>query len=171
MSSRRLDPAAEAALAVARGVEETVALSRARGQAVVREPGRRAPYRRRSGLDWLSAKGRIGPEARAAGERYGAAYQRAKAEAAIRSSLDATVRGAFRGPGLDEVLARGEATAAAQRALAAYRARLWRHPELVGVCDQVCGEGLTPREFTGDSRTALRVETLLKLALEVLAAG
>lgn len=67
------------ARAVAEGVEETVALSQARGAAIERAPaadgvksGRAAPYHRRSGLEWLAAKGKITERQRVAGERYGA---------------------------------------------------------------------------------------------------
>lgn len=172
--ARMVDPAAAEALAVSRGVEETVALSRARGQAVVREAGAgraRRPYRRQSGLEWLTAKGRISAEARAAGERYAAAYRRVKAELPIRSSLDVRPGEGGGQTSLAAVVARGEATALARRTLAAYRARLWLHPDLVEVCDRVCGEGHAPRELAADSRAVCRVETLLKVALDVLAAG
>ncbi|MBL8772667.1 MAG: hypothetical protein JNK30_14890 [Phenylobacterium sp.] len=161
------------AAAVEAGVAETVALSRARGEAIA-EPaaGRRGqPYRRQSGLDWLAAKGRIGADRLAAGQRYGAAYRRVKLEKAIPSTLDVRVRGEFVPPALEDVLARGEGTEAARRRLLEFRRRLWRQPDLVAACDLICGEEKTPREAAaGDPREAARLEALLKVALDVLAA-
>lgn len=166
---------AEAAL-VAEGVAETVALSRARGQAVVGpEPGRRSaraqPYRRVSGLDWLAAKGRIGAEAKAAGERYGWAYRRVKLEKAIPSTLDQRIRGEFVAPSLEEALAHGEGTELAKRKLVEFRRRLSGQADLVAACDLICGEEKTPREAAGGERDATRLEAVLKVALDLLAGG
>jgi len=170
---RQAKARAEAA-EVADGVAETVALSRARGQAVVgpepRRHGPRAqPYRRQTGLEWLSAKGRIDERARAAGERYGWAYRRVKLEKAIPSTLDARVRGEFIAPSLEEVLAHGEGTETARRKLADFRRRLSAQPDLVAACDLVCGEEKTPREAVGGDRDAGRLEAVLKVALDLLA--
>lgn len=160
--------------AVADGVAETVALSRARGAAVVGpEPGRRAPrdtpYRRLNGLDWLAAKGRISEEAKVAGERYGWVYRRVKLEKSIPSTLDVRVRGPFVPPSLEDVLAHGEATDAARRRLTEFRRRLSGHPDLVAACDAICGEEQTPREAAGGERDAGRLEAVLKVALDLLA--
>lgn len=164
---------AEAA-AVAEGVAETVALSRARGAVVVGpEPGRRTPrvtpYRRLNGLDFLAAKGRISDEAKSLGEQYGWVYRRVKLEKAIPSTLDVRVRGQYVAPSLDEVLASSEATDAARRRLAEFRGRLRNHPDLVAVCDAICGEEKAPREAAGGERDAGRLEALLKVALDLLA--
>jgi hypothetical protein len=158
--------------AVARGVTETVALSRARGAAIAQgAAGPRAkPYRRLSGLDWLASRGKIDAAAKAAGERYGAAYRRARLEASIASTLEVQP-GAGRGftPDLTATLAHGEGTAAAGRRLAQMRARLARQPDLVAACDLVCGEELTPREAAAGDRDATRLEAVLKVALDILA--
>ncbi len=170
---RQAKARAEAA-AVATGVAETVALSRARGQAVSGPaPGARAqPYRRQSGLDWLAAKGRIDPSAKAAGELYGRVYRRVKLEKAIPSTLDPRVRGEFVPPSIEDVLAHGEETELARRRLADFRRRLWRQPDLVAACDLVCGEEQTPREAAGGAdRDAGRLEAVLKVALDILAGG
>lgn len=165
---------AEAA-AVVSGVEETVALRRARGEALIgpaaRGP-RAAPYRRQPGLEWLAAKGRINAPAKAAGERYGAAFRRARLdEAALPSSLNPHIRtGHVIGPDPAQVLARGEATAAAARRLADYRRRLLGQPDLIAACDLVCGHEKTPREAAGPDRDAIRLEAVLKVALDILAA-
>ena len=161
------------ATAVADGVAETVALSRARGQAVAVPPaGAREPYRRQTGLQWLAAKGRIDAQLRAAGERYGWAYRRVKLEKAIPSTLDVRVRGELIPPALADVLASGEATEQARRKLVDYRRRLHRQVDLVAACDLICGEEQTPREAaSGSERDAGRLEAVLKVALDILAEG
>jgi hypothetical protein len=172
----RLEQAASArddALAVDAGVAETVALSRARGQAIA-EPSvkrRRAggqAYRRQSGLDWLAAKGRIGAAAKAAGERYGLVYRRVKMEKAIPSTLDDRVRGEFVTPSLAETLTHAEGTEVARRRLSDLRLRLGRQPDLVAACDLICGEEKTPREACAGDRDAGRLEAVLKVALDLL---
>ena len=165
---------AEAA-AVADGVAETVALSRARGSAIAHPPamagrGRVQPYRRQSGLDFLAGKGRIDAAAKAAGERYGWAYRRVKLEKPIRSTLDVRAgRGAPPTAPLAEIVAHGEGTEVARRKLAAFRARLSRQADLVAACDLICGEEKTPREAAGGERDAGRLEAVLKVALDILA--
>jgi hypothetical protein len=160
------------AQAVAEGVAETVALSRARGSAIEAPPAgaRRGAYRRQEGLEWLARKGRISDAARAAGERYGWAYRRARLEPSIPSTLDVKPGGGFPGaPPLAAVLTHGEGTELARRKLAEFRARLWRQPDLVAACDLVCGEEKTPREAAADDRDAVRLEAVLKVALDILA--
>lgn len=171
--ARQAQARAEAA-AVIEGVAETVALSRARGAAIVgpesrnRAP-RAAPHKRLSGLDWLAAKGRISDEAKAAGDRYGWVYRRVKLDKAIPSTLDVRVRGQYLPPSLEEVLAHGEGTETARRRLAEYRRLLRGHPDLVSACDLVCGEEKTPREAAGGDRDGTRLEAVLKVALDLLA--
>jgi hypothetical protein len=164
---------AEAA-AVADGVVETVALSRARGSAIAQPPvagrARAQPYRRQSGLDFLASKGRIDAAAKAVGERYGWAYRRVKLEKPIRSTLDVRAgRGAPPTAPLAEIVAHGEGTEVARRKLAAFRARLSRQADLVAACDLICGEEKTPREAAGGDRDAGRLEAVLKVALDILA--
>lgn len=164
---------AEAA-AVTQGVAETVALSRARGQAIAEPAAKRQrvcaqPYRRQTGLEWLAAKGRIDAAAKAAGERYGWVYRRVKSEKPIPSTLAERVRGAFVTPDVAEVLAHGEGTEHARRRLGEFRRRLLRQPDLVAACDLVCGEEKTPREAAGGDRDAGRLEAVLKVALDILA--
>ncbi|MEW5685808.1 MAG: hypothetical protein AB1942_12895 [Pseudomonadota bacterium] len=172
----RLEQAARArdeAAAVEAGVAETVALSRARGEAVAEPPAKRhraggQAYRRQTGLDWLAAKGRIGAAAKAAGERYGQAYRRVRMDKAIPSTLGDRVRGGFVAPGLAETLSHAEGTEAARRRLDALRRRLGRQPDLVSACDLICGEEKTPREACVGDRDAGRLEAVLKVALDLL---
>jgi hypothetical protein len=164
------------ARAVAEGVAETVGLSRERGAAFDkpaprsgRGGERETPYRRQTGLEWLAKKGRITAAQRQAGEAYGAAFRRAGAGARIGSTLEIQPGGgAVAGPSLALVLARAEGRLRAEEALAAMRERLFGQGDLVSVCDAVCGRELTPREAGGGEREGLRVEAVLKVALDLL---
>ncbi|WP_309089727.1 hypothetical protein [Phenylobacterium sp.] len=162
------------ARAVMDGVAETVALSRARG-AAIETPGRgkaRAqPVRRLSGLEWLLRKGRLSVAEAAAGERYGQAYRRAKLDPAIPSTLEVQAQTAFSaaGPSLKHLVARAHGTAQASELLAGYRRRLLMQPDLIGACDEICGEERTPREAAGGDRDGARLEAVLKVALNILA--
>lgn len=160
--------------AVAEGVAETVALSRARGT-VFEQPrkGRGPsdqPYRRQSGLDWLAGKGRISAAQKAAGLAYGVLYRRARTATAIPSSLD--VKPGMSDPSgvsLDTVMTLAESAHRASERLAGLRRRLCGQPDLIGACDLVCGEEMAPREAAGgDQRGAARIETLLGVALDLM---
>lgn len=169
MEARRARIQAEAS-AVSQGVAETVALSRARGAAIAAPESRdRAkPYRRQAGLEWLAMKGRLSPAQKSAGERYGALYRRVSGGARIGSSLEVKPDAGSAGAPLPQVLARAEASAQAAARLAALRLRLSHHPALVGACDLVCGQELTPREATAGEREAGRLEAVLAVALDLL---
>jgi len=175
LTLERREAAAAERRAVAEGVAETVGLSQARGaafEAPTSGGGRReTPYRRQPGLEWLARKGRLSAAQRAAGERYGACYRRAKVEGSIPSSLDVKPRsGAPGGAPLAAVLSHAEGTVQASARLAQFRGRLWRQRDLVNACDLVCGEELTPREAAAGEREAGRLEAVLIVALDVLSA-
>jgi len=162
------------ARAVADGVAETVALARARGAAfekpAVRRGGRETPYRRQAGLDWLAGKGRISERQKAAGEAYGAVWRRAGRSPRIGSTLEVQPGGGLQGgPSLDLLLRQADGRRRAEAELASLRARLFGQSDLVGVCDLVCGQELTPREAAGEAREAARIEAVLKVALDILA--
>ncbi|WP_309644400.1 hypothetical protein [Phenylobacterium sp.] len=175
LTQERRGQARAEAQAVDEGVTETVALSTARGSAFETPqvgPGKRGkPYRRQAGLEWLTGKGRLTAAQRAAGERYGACYRRARGDVSIPSTLDVRP-GDSEGGGvpLNEVLATAEANAQAGLRLAAYRRRLRHHAALVAACDRICGEELTPREATKAEREAYQLEAILAVALDMLAA-
>jgi hypothetical protein len=162
--------------AVAAGVEETVRLSRQRGakfEAPSQRRGEReAPYRKLTGLDWLTRKGKVSEAQRAAGERYGECWRRARAAVAIGSTLDVQPGGAAaKGTPLIAVIAQAEGRAQAQARLNLLRRRLGGQASLVTACDRICGEELTPREAAQTEREVARLEAVLEVALDLLAAG
>ena len=162
--------------AVEDGVVETVALSEARGSAFDHRPpvrGRRAtPYRRQTGLQWLTSKGRLSPSQLLAGQRYGACYRRALSEGAIPSTLDIKPRtSAPGGPTLAAVLNRAEGAAQAQARLTRYRRLLHGQEALVRAVDLICGEERTPREAAAEDREAGKLEAVLLVALDILASA
>jgi len=164
------------AVAVAEGVAETVGLAQARGAAFDKPAARRGEretaYRRQSGLELLAARGRITARQRAAGEAYGEAWRRAGAAPAIGSTLAVQPGGGQAGgPSLAMILKMGAGRAQAEARLAAYRQRLFGQSDLVSVCDLVCGQEMTPREAGGADREAVRIEAVLKVALDLLAMG
>lgn len=161
------------ARAVADGVAESVALARARGAEFDKPAGRRGeretPYRRQAGLEWLAGKGRITARQKAAGERYGACFRRAGAAPAIGSTLEVQPSGGLAaGPSLGLVLKQAAGRLKAEEELHAMRTRLFGQSDLVSVCDQVCGQELTPREAGGGEREGARIEAVLKVALDIL---
>ncbi len=173
MLERRARARAESR-AVSAGVDETVALSAARGaafEAPARTRGEREkPYRKLSGLDWLAKRGRIAAMQKSAGERYGACYRRARAEPSIGSTLDVKPESGG-GTAISTVLAQAEGRVQAQARLAELRRRLGGQPALVAACDLICGEELTPREAAGGEREAGRLEAVLEVALDLLVGG
>lgn len=174
MAAREL--ARTEARAVTEGVTETVALSEARGSEFTKSPvergARETPYRRQAGLEWLALKGRITARQKRAGEAYGAFYRRAGVVAQIGSTLEVQPSGGLpAGPSLGLVLRTAAGRAQAEAGLQAMRARLFGQSDLVTVCDLICGQELTPREAGGGDRDALRIEAVLKVALDILAVG
>lgn len=159
---------------VGAGVAETVGLQAARGAAFeVPAQGRgvrETPYRKLAGLDWLARRGRLAAAQKQAGERYGACYRRARAAPSIGSTLEVQ-SGAGGGASIAEVLAQAEGRAQAEARLAELRRQLGQQPALVAACDLICGEELTPREAAGGEREAGRLEAVLDVALDLLAAN
>lgn len=158
-------------ISVERGLAETRTLGEARGEAFEHAPAKRGegrkPMRRLTGLEWLHRKGRITEAQRVAGLRYGASYRRALGEARLRSALDREPQGV--GQALSAVLASAEASAAAHRRLAIFRARLFGQEDLVRACDLICGQERTPREASANGKGAEGLELVLKVALDLLA--
>ena len=159
--------------AVAEGVAETVSLGIHRGAEFEKAPatrgGRETPYRRQAGLDWLEKKGRINAAQKRAGEAYGACWRRAGQTPTIGSTLEVQPSGGLAaGPSLGMVLKQAAGRQRAEAELGAMRIRLFAQSDLVSVCDLICGQELTPREAGGGDREALRIEAVLKVALDIL---
>jgi hypothetical protein len=164
-------PAQVEARAVSAGVAETLGLETRRGAEFVAEgEGRERPYRRQPGLDWLARKGRISEAQKAAGLRYRDAFIVAQPTLAIASTLEVQPGMSAGGPSLKALVARADFRQSAERKLALYRRQLFQHPALVAACDLICGRELTPREAGGGDREALRLEAVLLVALDLLAA-
>jgi hypothetical protein len=156
------------ALAVSEGVSETVSLSESRGAAFETPvSGARArPVRRLTGLEWLVRRGRLNSLQQKVGERYGLLYRRATAAGKIGSSLNLDEGGP--GMSMTAVVGQAEARAVAMSKLAELRRRLSGHSGLIGACDRICGDELTPREAAGGDRDAVRLEAVLEVALDLL---
>ena len=134
-------------------------------------PPARAPVRRLSGLEHLSRRGRISRSQRAAGEAYGSVWRRSQSEASLPSPLARAAEPFVQGrlpPDPGTGLSAAEARLRARRHLAGLRRRLADHPTLVGACDRICGQELTPREAAGGDREAGRLEAVLAIALDLL---
>jgi hypothetical protein len=164
------------ARAVADGVAETVALGRSRGAAfdkpASRKGERETPYRRQAGLEWLLKKGRITDRQKAAGEAYGECFRRAGSEPPMGSTWEVQASGGMAaGMSLALLLKQSAGRLRAEQELAGFRDRLFSQSDLVSVCDRICGEELTPREAGGGDRDAGRIEAVLKVALDILAAA
>ncbi|HEY8615995.1 hypothetical protein [Phenylobacterium sp.] len=171
----RREKARAEARAVSEGVAETVALSRARGAAITKAPpepgGRETAWRRQTGLQWLARKGRLTERQVEAGLRYGEAFRRAEAAPPIGSTLEVQPgTNVTPGPSLSHLVKLSRGRQHAAETLAACRRRLFDQSDLVGACDLVCGRELTPREAAGGERDAARLEAVLKVALDILAA-
>lgn len=172
----RREKARAEARAVAEGVSETVTLSRARGAAFSKEARtrgvRETPYRRQTGLEWLVRKGRLTPQQVAAGERYGQTFRRCGAVPTLGSTLEVQPgTNVSAGPAVALILKMAEGRRRAEARLAHYRRQLLGQADLIAACDLCCGRELTPREATDGDRDAARVEAVLKVALDILAAG
>ena len=130
----------------------------------------RPPVRRLSGLEHLSRRGRISRSQRAAGEAYGSVW-RSQSEGGLPSPLARAAEPFVQGrlpPDPGAGLSAAEARLRARRHLAGLRRRLADHPTLVGACDRICGQELTPREAAGGDREAGRLEAVLAIALDLL---
>lgn len=159
-----------------RAQAETMILDQIRGGGIERAEARRGeqrkPLRRKSGLEWLMAKGRLGSPEEAllrlgAGERYGADYQRAM-DAAVKScmaNMEGRVDGGQRSDGEAPSM-----VAAQHRVTRANVIALRSHAGMIGVVVGVCGSGLTVMEFAGTREGAEKAETTLLIALDLLAA-
>jgi hypothetical protein len=145
---------------------ETLALAKGRGEEIdspPKKPGEPAkPMLRRSGLEWLWKKGRLTPEQQIAGQRYADDYRKAE-DISLRSCIANSVGGGDAGS-MQE--ARHEAFL---RLRSARQSGLHSHERMIGICNQVCGEGKTIRAIAGDNEAeAQQTEAVLLVALDLL---
>ncbi len=159
-----------------RAQAETIILDQIRGGGIerpeVKRGEQRKPLRRKSGLEWLIAKGRLGSPSEAvarfdAGQRYGTDYRQAT-EASVKScmaNMEGRVDGGKRSEGEPPSM-----VAAQHRITQANIIALRSHAGMVGVMAAVCGSGMTLREFAGEREAAERAEGTLLIALDLLAA-
>ena len=149
---------------LADGIEETIALSEARGERFTPAARNGGVRRRKDGLDWLYDKGRISHRQKLAGEKYGDDWRRAQM-VSPRSCLDLTVRGHT-----DHTPPEARAHAALRLARARSLA-LNGNAALAEAADRLCGETLKPIDGAeGDDRLAGRLEDRAQRALELLEA-
>lgn len=150
------------ARALAEGIEETVALSEARGAQFTPRSRNGGVRRRKDGLDWLYDRGRISHRQKLAGQKYGDDWRKAELHSP-RSCLDETVRG-------HSDITPFEARSHALLRLARVRAlALNGNAALAEAADRVCGETLKPIDWAkGDDRLAGRYEERTQRALEML---
>ncbi|RYG87374.1 MAG: hypothetical protein EON59_07640 [Alphaproteobacteria bacterium] len=148
-----------------REAAETLAIAEAQGQpldAAPVKPGEGVkPMRRRSGLEWLRRKDRLSDDQFMAGQRYADDF-RISEETPLKSCLS-DVRGANDLNGMET---REEAY---QRLKAARTGALSSHSGMIVICDEICGQGLTIRQLTGDNDAeAQQLEARLCIALDLL---
>lgn len=127
----------------------------------------------RDGLLWLISRNRLTPPRARAAKAYRQDFREASsAGPTLKSCLD--VREGY-GKGLPASGPTGEVIYAldAQRSLFRKRFAVLRgQADLLDVLDGVCGRGLTLRELAGgNGHKAASLETLLKVALDLLAQG
>lgn len=159
-----------------RAQAETIILDQIRGGGIerseVKRGERRKPLRRKSGLEWLMSKGRLGSPQEAiarfdAGQRYGSDHRQAT-EASVKSCM-ANMEGRVDGGKHSESEPPSMVTAQ-HRITRANIIALRSHSGMIGVTSAVCGQGLTLMEFAGTREGAERAEATLLIALDLLAA-
>jgi hypothetical protein len=139
--------------------------------AVLAAAGRRKVIHTKTGLEWLRDKKRLDPHQFRAGRAYGMLYRVAILPNGVRlrSCLDDTPRSGIIGvptttPGQ---LAAAEWLADSRVRLDAARVALGSHPGMILACDLICGQGLTPRDVNPAQREAEKLETTLRIALDL----
>lgn len=154
--------------AIEAGLAETVRLAAMRGETMEQAPRKRGearkPIRRVDGLTWLWNKKKLTIPQRLAGERYGEDW-RIGEEQSIRSCLDIKIRGGLPGEGPEarRLRAKRRLELAREQALAG-------QGKLIGLCDLVCGQGISVTELaSGGWRQVVAHEENLFTALDLLA--
>lgn len=173
LAEERRDHARRDAQEVAEGVSETIQLGMHRGEAfeapVASRGEARKPARRIDGITWLKRQGKLeGNRARAA-ETYRAAWTAAQGEPSLRSCL-AEQTGGGTGPNVAAAILAAGARLEACKQLERMHDQLGWQPDLLTSLWQVIGLGKTPREASANGAQASRLEALVLVALDLLAA-
>lgn len=132
---------------------------------------RRKVVHSKSGLEWLRDKQRLDPHQFRAGRAYGMLYRVAILPNGVRlrSCLDDTPRSGVIGVPTSTTahLVAAEWLADSRVRLDAARVSLGSHPGMILACDLICGQGLTPRDVNQVQREAEKLETTLRIALDL----
>jgi hypothetical protein len=139
--------------------------------AVLAAAERRKVIHTKSGLEWLRDKRRLDPHQFRAGRAYGMLYRTAILPNGVRlrSCLDDTPRSGIIGvpTTTPSQLAAAEWLADSRVRLEAARRSLGSHPGMILACDLICGQSLTPRDVNPVQREAEKLETTLRIALDL----
>ena len=90
---------------------------------------------------------------------------------AVTKSISSSTRPRSAGSRSAKVRTDPRIRAQARAKLAFYRRRLGGQTDLVTACDLICGRELTPREAGKSEREVVRLEAMLLVALDLLAAA
>jgi hypothetical protein len=168
--------ARKVAAEVREGVNETAALSEARGTEFVKPkttPGLPSPpIRRKAGLDWLitRAPARITEAQKLMGERWGVLWRASTGEVPIRAAIIGDTFGGGGEP-IWSQLGAAESRIKAGEKLEDMNAILLHQASLIQALVAICGKEQTPREASRDGHSALRLECLCCVALDMLVEG
>ena len=133
-------------------------------------PGRGSNVGRNDGLDMLLARGRITRAQAETGRHYGMLWRTAQITGGpVKvSDLNSAGGGAGGGVGPTTGLFAADWIADCRAGLARAHQVLMGEEATIAVLDMICGAGMRPREITTDQRDTEQIETVLRMALDML---
>lgn len=133
-------------------------------------PGRGPNVGRNDGLDMLLARGRITRAQAETGRHYGMLWRTAQITGGpVKvSDLNGAGGGAGGGVGPTTGLFAADWIADCRAGLARAHQVLMGEEATIAVLDMICGAGMRPREITTDQRDTEQIETVLRMALDML---
>ena len=133
-------------------------------------PGRGPNVGRNDGLDMLLARGRITRAQAETGRHYGMLWRTAQITGGpVKvSDLNSAGGGAGGGVGPTTGLFAADWIADCRAGLARAHQVLMGEEATIAVLDMICGAGMRPREITTDQRDTEQIETVLRMALDML---
>jgi hypothetical protein len=125
---------------------------------------------RETGLGWLLAKKRISPAQGKAGARYGELFRAATIGGgqSLRSCLNDSVGGEGKRSAAEAAEINMAWISDASAALTAARAAVGFHSDMIASLDLICGHGIRPRDISQLTREVDQIETVLRVALDML---